>query len=243
MGSFLPVPPVRRSQPGQNKTAGPAPRWINDKVGFGRPITAAEGYNVIGTTSNPLGGGGTGVPGYAGGGGYGGGSGDGSGGGTTNTSEASPTVQEHIQNYRDRLSADTTKRAIDRSNLGVADSAALLASDAKANMSRRGVLGSGTGDAFLNKRVFEPAQRQAAAQAANISLQRERDLDALVLGGTGIMRLPDEIALANRGLNLEQLRGDREDQRYRGEIEREERRRREDAARWQAMLSNIGEYQ
>jgi hypothetical protein len=168
--------------------------------------------------------------------------GQGSGSGTTNTAEPSPFVQEHIQNYRNRLSEDNTKRAIDKSNLGIADSAALMAADAKAGMSRRGVQGTDTGAAFLQKRVFEPAQRAAAGQAANIALQRERDLDNLVLGGTGIMRLPDEIALANRGMNLDQLRSDREDARHRAEIEREERRRREDAARWAAMLDNVGDY-
>jgi hypothetical protein len=130
----------------------------------------------------------------------------------------SPYIKEQIDRYRSRFDKDTTARAIDRSNLGIADSAALMASDAKANMARRGVLGSGTGAAFLNKNVFAPAQRQAAGAAADISLGRERDLDALTLGGTGLMTAPSSIALADRDLALRQWMAQNEDERARAAL-------------------------
>ena len=138
------------------------------------------------------------------GGGTGLGGGGGAGGQLTNVAATSPNIQTQIDRYAQRLSADPTQRAIDRSNRSIADSAALMASDAKANMARRGVMGTGTGDAFLQKRVFQPAQRQAAEASTQIALGRERDLDALVLGGVPLMRAPDEIALSRQNMALQQ---------------------------------------
>jgi hypothetical protein len=168
--------------------------------------------------------------------------GDAGGGGTTNTSQTSPYMEEQINRYRERFNVDNTKRAIDKSNLGIMDAAALASADAKAGQSRRGVLSTGVSAAQNQRNIFEPAQRAAASAAANITMQREKDLDALVLGGTSLMRAPDEIALANRGLNLQQLGQDREDQRFRTQLEIDERRRREEAARWQAMAGSLGDY-
>jgi hypothetical protein len=159
---------------------------------------------------------------------------------TTNTAANSPNLQRHMDRYESRFDVDNTKRAIDKSNLGIMDAAALSAADQKANLSRRGVHGTEVGAANLQKNVFEPAQRAAANAASNIALQRERDLDALVLGGTGIMGAQDNLSLANRGLNLQQLNSDREDLRYRASQELEERRRREETARWQAMMGSLG---
>jgi len=125
-------------------------------------------------------------------------------GGTTTTTQISPYLLSQIGRYEDRLSNDTTQRAIDRSNLGVADAAALMGADARANLAARGILNSGAGAAYVNRRITQPALRQAAQQAANISLGRERDLDALVLGGTGLMTAPDAVALENQRLALAQ---------------------------------------
>lgn len=134
--------------------------------------------------------------------------------GTSNTAQISPYLLSQIGRYEDRLSADTTKRAIDNSNLGIADSAALMAADAKGRMAGRGILNSGAGDAFVNKRITQPAQRQAAGAAADIALGRERDLDNLVLGGTGLMTAPDAIALDSQRLALAQ-QGQATDQAFR----------------------------
>lgn len=163
-------------------------------------------------------------------------------GSTENYAQNSPNIQEQMDRYRQRFSVDNTNRAIDKSNLGIMDAAALGAADQKANLSRRGVLGSETGARFLQKNVFDPAQRAAAGAAANIAMQREKDLDALVLGGTGLMQAQDQLNLANRGLNLQQISQDREDQRYSAQRADEERRRREDTARWLATMGGIGDY-
>jgi hypothetical protein len=69
-------------------------------------------------------------------------------------------------------------------------------------MSRRGTLGTGVGDTFLNKRVFAPAQRQAAGAAANIAMQREQDLDRLVVGGTALAAAPGQQSIQERNLSL-----------------------------------------
>lgn len=166
----------------------------------------------------------------------------GSGGGSTTTAQTSPYLEEQINRYRQRFDVDNTKRAIDKANLGIADAAALSAADAKAGQSRRGVLHTGVSAQQNARNIFEPAQRAAAKAASDITLQRERDLDALVLGGTGLMTAPDQINLANREFGLRQMESDRADQRFRTQLEQEERRRREDAARWLAMTDSLGDY-
>lgn len=171
--------------------------------GFGGGGFAGGGYGA------------TSVGGGAGGGGSVGG-GTAGGGGTQTSSQISPYLLSQIGRYEDRLKADNTQRAIDRSNLGVADAAALLSADAKANQARRGILGTGAGDAWVNKRITQPAMREAAGRAADIALGRERDLDALVLGGTGLMTAPDAIALENQRLALAQ-QGQATDQAFRAQ--------------------------
>jgi hypothetical protein len=207
------------------------------------PLSQRSGLAPIGPTTTPavLGGGGGGGGAALGGGfgpgganwyqtgapggspGIGGGAaaatprGSSGGGAVTNanTAQMSPYLKEQMQRYRDRFSQDNTARAIDQSNLGIADAAALTAADAKAGMSRRGVGGTGTGAAYLTKRVFAPAQREAAGAAASIAMQRQKDLDALVLGGSGIMGAADANNLQNRQLSLEQWKAQAEDERAR----------------------------
>lgn len=123
---------------------------------------------------------------------------------STNTTQISPYLKEQMDRYRQRFSVDNTNRAIGRATTGAMDAAALAAADLKGNLSSRGLVGSEGGNAFLQKRVYGPAQRQAAGAAADIALGNENRLDALTLGGTGLMRAPDDIALANRNLNLQQ---------------------------------------
>lgn len=109
-----------------------------------------------------------------------------------------------VKRLEGRSDASNTARAIDKSNAGIADSAALLAKDAKANMGSRGVMGTGVGNAYLQKNVFQPAQRMAAKGASDISQGEQTRLDNLALGGTAVLTAPSQIALANQGLNLQQ---------------------------------------
>lgn len=175
----------------------------------------------------PTGGGGTAAPGSAAPGGVpalppfpGAGSGSGGGGAAgggvpvsdagpslvlPNTVAPDPYLEEQVRNLRARMGADTTERAIGRSTTGILDAAALGAADAgAANLSSRGLVGSGAGQAFLQKRFFDPAQRAAAGAATDIALRREQDLDRLVLGGTSIMGAPGQSSLASRSLGLQQ---------------------------------------
>lgn len=122
----------------------------------------------------------------------------------TNESEYSPWISDVRNRWLERLSADPTKRAIDRSNLATMDAAALAAKDLGANIASRGALGSGAGSTFLANRVFAPAQREAAGKAADISLGRERDLDNLTMAGLGIARAGEDVNLANKNLGLNQ---------------------------------------
>jgi len=127
-----------------------------------------------------------------------------SGGGSTNTAQTDPNLQKLVDKYMSRFEVDNTQRAINRSTTGIMDAAALGAADPKGNLSSRGLVGSEGGNAFLAKRVFNPAQRQAAGAAADIALGNEQRLDNLTLGGLGIMNAPGQASRADRGLALSQ---------------------------------------
>ena len=117
---------------------------------------------------------------------------------STNTSEISPYLKKALGRLDERFSEDNTKRAIQDSNLGISDAAALSAADQKGGLSRRGLVGSEGGATFLSKNVYQPAQRQAAKAAADITLAQQSRKDNLVLGSQGLVRAPDEVNLANR---------------------------------------------
>ena len=117
---------------------------------------------------------------------------------STNTSEISPYLKKALGRLDERFSEDNTKRAIQDSNLGISDAAALSAADQKGGLSRRGLVGSEGGATFLSKNVYQPAQRQAAKAAADITLAQQARKDNLVLGSQGLVQAPDQINLANR---------------------------------------------
>jgi hypothetical protein len=117
---------------------------------------------------------------------------------STNTSEISPYLKKALGRLDERFSDDNTKRAIQDSNLGIEDSAALSAADQKGGLARRGLVGSEGGASFLNKRVYQPAQRAAAKAASDITLAQQARKDNLVLGSTGLVTAPDSVNLANR---------------------------------------------
>ena len=103
-------------------------------------------------------------------------------------------LDEQYARYKERLSSDTTGRAIDRATGSIADAAAGRKAGQATQLARRGVLGTGVGDQESGK-IDAAAQRAQAGAAADISLGRERDLDALVLGGSGIAGAPGQYAL------------------------------------------------
>lgn len=170
---------------------GVAPGQAGNQAPLGAAGTAASGTR---------GGGGGGGRGGAGGGA---GSGGGGGGGTI-SSQLSPALRDQLKRYADRFNVDTTERAIDDSTLGTMDAAALGAADSKAGQAGRGILGTSTGASYERKHFYDPAQRQAAANAAGIAIQRQKDLDNLVLGGTSLVTAPDAIASDQARLALEQ---------------------------------------
>lgn len=103
-------------------------------------------------------------------------------------------LDEQYAAYKKRLSTDTTGRAIDRATGSIADAAAGRKAGQATQLARRGVLGTGVGDQESGK-IDAAAQRAQAGASADISLGRERQLDALVLGGQGIAGAPGQYAL------------------------------------------------
>jgi hypothetical protein len=105
-----------------------------------------------------------------------------------------PNLQTQVNRLGERLSTDTTGRAIDRATSSIADAAAAQKAGAKTEAARRGTLGTGLGDQATGG-IDEAAKRLKAGAAADISLGREKDLDALVLGGQGIMSAPGQYGM------------------------------------------------
>lgn len=152
----------------------------------------------------------------------------------TNEGAVPDYLNRAVERYEGRFDTSNTARAIDRSNAGIADSAALLAKDAKANMGSRGVLGTGAGDAYLQRNVFQPAQRMAAKAATDLSLAEQDRLDRLAVGGTGVLALPSQVALANQRLNLDQMTAMNQDQRARESMDMQ--RENDEMAKWRALI-------
>jgi hypothetical protein len=123
---------------------------------------------------------------------------------TTNTAGADPNLGWLIDKYKGRFDSNNTQRAIDKSNLGIADAAALLGKDAQAGLAARGARGSGVAGAFIQKHITDQAQRQAAGAASDIAQGEQSRLDNLTLGGLGIMKSPADIALSQQGLANQQ---------------------------------------
>ena len=116
--------------------------------------------------------------------------------GTENTED--PRLTQQYNQYQQRLSADTTKRAIGVSALSNADQASGQKAAYSELAAAKGV--SGTGAAADNAgRIDEAARRRQAGAAANITLGREGQLDALTLGGLGIAGAQSQLNLARTG--------------------------------------------
>jgi hypothetical protein len=137
---------------------------------------------------------------------------------STNTAGADPYLTQQVDRYNSRFTNDPTKQAVEHSTLGIMDAAALGAADMKGQMGSRGVLNSGAGATFLQKRVFDPAQRAAAGAAGDIAIKRQKQLDDLTLGGTDIMKAPSQLGVQNRELAMRQWEGQQADARAREQL-------------------------
>jgi len=113
----------------------------------------------------------------------------------TQEGQMDPFLMESITNLRQRMSADPTRRAIERQGTAVGDWAAGMG-----ERSREAAARSGRGAGFGGSAIESAAQRLQAKGAADISLGRERDLDQLAIAGQGILSAPSQLGLARTGL-------------------------------------------
>lgn len=91
-----------------------------------------------------------------------------------------PLLEEAAQNYRNRMATDTTQRAIGVANSAADDSLASAMQRAKEEAS---ISGTSSGSQIQRSNsMTDENERLKARQSADISLQRERDLDALAGG-------------------------------------------------------------
>lgn len=109
-----------------------------------------------------------------------------------------PNLQKQIDRLEARMSSDTTGRAIDKAGSAITDAAAARKSAFRTEQARRGTLGTGVGDQGEGQ-INAAADRLKAGSASDIALGREAQLDALTLGGQGIMAAPGQLDLAREG--------------------------------------------
>lgn len=112
--------------------------------------------------------------------------------------QVNPLLMEQVQNLRNRMSNDTTQQATDFANQNVRQQAGAAQRSLTEDLARRGMRGDSGVAAQLGGQISADAQRQMAGNAANIGLQRQANLDQLVLGGQGIMAAPGQQQLAQQ---------------------------------------------
>lgn len=105
-----------------------------------------------------------------------------------------PLLAESVQNVRNRMSADTTQRAIGKAQGTTADASAGLAQSIKERGAQSGNNTQGA-QAGLDERTL----RLQAGQASDITLDREKAQDALALGSAGIYGAQANNTLAQQG--------------------------------------------
>lgn len=149
-----------------------------------------------------------------------------------------PRMVEAYGLLKGRMGEDNSKRAIDKAVMGTMDAAALGAKDLGANMARRGISGTGTGATFLNRNVFQPAQREAAGQAASISLAEQDRQDRLAQSLQGPAAGIAGQNLANRNFGLSTWQAQQQEALQRAQMEQQARE--SELARWMALTQSMG---
>ncbi len=117
-----------------------------------------------------------------------------------------PNLQTQVDRLGQRLSSDTTQHAIQRAGGAIQDAGSAQHAALKTNLARRGLGGEGAGGQ-LGSNIDARTQRLQAGSASDISLGRERDLDALTLGGQGIMAAPGQFSMARDSQDMSGIAG------------------------------------
>jgi hypothetical protein len=110
-------------------------------------------------------------------------------------STTDPNLQFQIEQYKGRLGQDQTQHATDRAASAIRDQMAGMQQQANESGAA-----SGRGQGFGATGIAEAGQRALAGQASDIQLAQQNRLDALTMGGQGIMSAPAQQQLAYQGL-------------------------------------------
>jgi hypothetical protein len=116
---------------------------------------------------------------------------------TSKAGVVDPNQAKAISNIEGRMSADTTARAIQNAQSASQDA---LAGQIQAAKERAAAGGTSSNIQNQIQALTDQAARNQAAQAAGITLGRERDLDALALGSVGAYGAPSQRELSLLGL-------------------------------------------
>jgi hypothetical protein len=108
--------------------------------------------------------------------------------------QADPNLQLQVNRLGERLSSDPREQAQRFAAQDIDQRARAAQTALTQTLARRGIGGTGA-EAQLRSQVEGQAQREKARSASQIGLQREQALDALTLGGQGIMAAPGQYQL------------------------------------------------
>lgn len=109
-----------------------------------------------------------------------------------------PNLQTQIGRLDERLSTDTTQRAVDRATGRARSAAAGMQGALSEDLARRGVSGGGY-EGRRRSQISDAAARATAKAAADIEMGELARKDALVLGGQQIMAAPGQERLTREG--------------------------------------------
>lgn len=109
-----------------------------------------------------------------------------------------PNLQTQINRLGDRLSTDTTERAVDRATSRARDAAAGMQGALDERFARSGGAGGGV-EGRGRTQISDAAARAQAKAAADIEMGELARKDALVLGGQHIMAAPGQERLIREG--------------------------------------------
>lgn len=121
-----------------------------------------------------------------------------------NTAQADPNTQWLLDQFKSRLSADPTQRAMDKAGGQARAAQAGQEAAIRDRFARLGMSGSGAEMQALAD-LAGTTQQAVAGTSADIAMGRERDLDQLVLGGQGIAGAPGAGMRADKALGLQQF--------------------------------------
>jgi len=208
---------------GGQPSAGPT---VYNAPGSGRAPTPSQGQQVARTSGGGSSGGS--LPGMP-------------PGPISNRTQTDPNSQWLIEQIKQRTAGQgPTQQAMDIAGSQIRDYGEGFSKQISEDAARRGISGSGA-EAQLQGNLARDLQKQVAGSSSKIALQRQQDIDRMLLGSGGIFAQPAQLAQGDRELALRQYlgTGDLSLRKYLGEGNLDVARQGQNFSQQQALLNAI----